>query len=151
VIGRVMSEYRDYKNREIKRFKDQKRRSEIEEPSQEMKDQIMEDAINRAKNRLSKDGSFESDRLYHHLYDYLVEERKQISFDASERKKYYKMAQMKEKTRLMNQAQMDFEIHRKIKRMIDEIDNKRNGRVIKLAKTMLIEKYLINQLNQNEL
>ena len=142
VFGKVMRDFQNYKSNKLQEYRRKKRFVQEQEgkPSSEQIERMMLDAVDRCAKEVKYTGKLEGSE--YHIYDFL-EESGRHKFSEEEKKREFIKAKEIIRKEMEIESLESLDARKKFKKILKSLD--KNGRVIGLAKTLLLEKYLIKK------
>jgi len=133
LLGKIVSEYKVLTAKKNKPIMEEKEISEKE------KEFIMIEAVDRIEKEVLQTGDIITPCS--HIYDYIHKQGKLPKHTKEFKSKYLKNAKLKLKGVEATRASADYEIHKKLKTILEKIDNNNHDGLIPMVKKLVLIDY----------
>jgi len=107
--------------------------------SEEEKEFIMVEAVDRTKKEVLQTNNISSPCS--HIYDYLYKKGKLPKHTQEFKSEYLNRAKLRVKSDEATRAQIDYEIHKQLKTILEKIDNNNHSGIIPMVKKLILIDY----------
>ncbi len=139
VVGRVMREFEMFKKQNLQEYR--RKQSELKNQSKQMTDEdkemIMIEAIDRIKKEVQQNGYIDS--VCTHVYDHL-DSKGLLPTDKESKMVVWEKAKLIAKREAMEKATQSYEEHTKLKTVLEKIE-KGQINVVSISKRLVLEEY----------
>ncbi len=151
VIGKVMMAYETYKGEKLTKHRKKMADDKIKADEYSLTPEEIEEIMIEGCDRIFKD--YEQNGMISeqcaHLYDYIFKK------DLLPRDKEYKDEKMKKakliaKSEAMTRAGGDYELHRKLKDTLIDLQNGIGGNIVSIAKRLVLEDYFTKLIKEDK-